>query len=253
VRAGHVVLAGNLHIGAMMPDLAGTLLPIWPYSIVTEPLGERLRDAIRFGGSVADNAFADSGHRVVGGDRLLWSDRHTVWEGDPRRHAPALLAEIRRIYPQLGDVNAEYAWAGQFGVTVHRMPQIGEISPGVWLLSGFGGQGINTTAMGAKIIADAIVENSQDWQLFQPFDLVWAGGAYARAAVQAYYWYFRVRERAEAWLAHRGQSVELPAIVPDPPQAAEPDPPPAAKRRKRRRKAKPPPEPSTDSPATAGG
>ncbi len=60
VRAGHVVLAGNVHIGSLMPDLAGTLVPISTYSIVTEPLGERLRDAIRFRGAVTDNERGDN-------------------------------------------------------------------------------------------------------------------------------------------------------------------------------------------------
>ncbi len=249
VRAGHVVLAGNVHVGGLMPDLAGTLVPIWAYSIVTEPLGDRLHDAIRFLGAVADNEFGDSDHRVVDGDRLLWSDRCSVWERDPRRYKRALLAAIRRTYPQLGAVNAEYAWTGTLGATVHRMPQIGELSPGVWLLSGFGGQGINTTAMGGEIIARAILDGGQAWRLFQPFDLVWAGGRLGRAAVQASYWYGRARERVQGFLARRAHPADLPEIESDLPILTdEPEFP--AKPSRRRRKAKPAGE--TSDPAPAG-
>src|SRR5581483_6160667 len=42
VRAGHVVFAGNVHVGALMPRLAATLLPLTTYVMVTEPLGEVL-------------------------------------------------------------------------------------------------------------------------------------------------------------------------------------------------------------------
>ena len=35
VRAGHVVLAGNVHVGALMPRVGATLMPIWTYVIVT--------------------------------------------------------------------------------------------------------------------------------------------------------------------------------------------------------------------------
>ena len=35
----------------------------------------------------------------------------------------------------------ESFWSGDIGFAVHRMPQIGEVQPGVWLASGFGGQG----------------------------------------------------------------------------------------------------------------
>ena len=37
VRAGHVVLAGNVHLGALMPRLAATLLPVTTFVLVTEP------------------------------------------------------------------------------------------------------------------------------------------------------------------------------------------------------------------------
>ena len=81
------------------------------------------------------------------------------------------------------------------GNPLHRMPQIGELSPGVWLASGFGGHGLNTTAMAGNIIAQAIVEGDDTWRLFAPFELVWAGGKLGRAAMQVYYWWFDARER----------------------------------------------------------
>src|SRR5207249_6932909 len=31
LRASHIVLAGNVHLGAVMPRVSGTLLPIWTY------------------------------------------------------------------------------------------------------------------------------------------------------------------------------------------------------------------------------
>ncbi len=39
VRVSHIVLAGNVHIGAPAMRLAGTLIPVWRYAAVTEPLG----------------------------------------------------------------------------------------------------------------------------------------------------------------------------------------------------------------------
>ena len=255
VRAGHVVLAGNVNIGGLMPNLGGTLVPITSYVMVTQPLGDALRDTVRFRGAVSDTELADNHYRVVGGDRLMWSGRYMAWRGEPRRYVGALGADLRKTFPQLGAVKAEYAWAATLGNTVHCMPQIGELSPGVWVLSGFGGQGINTTAMGANIVAGAIVEGGQAWRLFQPFELVWAGGRLGGAAVQSYYWYFRARERVEAWLAQRRQPVQLPDIETGPPSpqgsnetiAAPPE-----KRRRRRGKAKPDVEPDAGSPVSAG-
>ena len=42
LRADHVVLAGNVHLGKLMPRIAGTLMPVWTYVMTTKPLGGRL-------------------------------------------------------------------------------------------------------------------------------------------------------------------------------------------------------------------
>jgi glycine/D-amino acid oxidase-like deaminating enzyme len=202
LRAAHVVLAGNVHLGRLMPQFASTLLPVHSYVIATAPLGAQLREAIRYPGAVSDTDLADNHYRVAG-DRLVWSGRSTVWRGKPQRYVETLLGDIGRAYPQLRDVRAEYAWTGALGLTMHRMPQIGEILPGVWLLSGFGGHGLNTTAIGGEILARAIVEGDRTWRLFVPFGMVWAGGLSGRAAQQLYYWSFRTRERLQGWLARR--------------------------------------------------
>ena len=195
VRARHIVLAGNVHLGALVPRIAGTLIPIWSYVVTTAPLGPRLAEAIAYRGAVTDTDLANSHYRIVGGDRLLWSGHSTTWEADPRRVAPRLQADIAAVYPQLGEVAIEHAWTGVLGNALHRMPQIGELSSGLWLASGFGGHGLNTTAMAGNILAQAIVEGDDSWRLFAPFELVWAGGRLGRAAMQAYYWWFDARER----------------------------------------------------------
>ncbi len=207
VRASHIVLAGNVHIGSLMPMLARTLVPVSTYAIVTAPLGPALREAVSYRGAVSDTERADNHYRIVGGDRLMWSGRSRTWRGNPQRYVKTLLRDIRRAYPQLAEVKAEYAWTGMMGNTVHRMPQIGELSPGLWLLSGFGGHGLNTTAMGGQVIGRAIVDGDQAWRLFSPFDLVWAGGGLGRVAVQTYYWSYRTRERIDGWLARRRKAV----------------------------------------------
>src|SRR6266849_11023162 len=54
VRASHIVLACNVHLGALMPRIAGTLVPIWAYVVTTAPLGARLQEAITYRGAVTD-------------------------------------------------------------------------------------------------------------------------------------------------------------------------------------------------------
>jgi glycine/D-amino acid oxidase-like deaminating enzyme len=195
LRANHVVLAGNVQIGGLIPRIAATLLPITSYVITTAPLGPQLGEVIGYRGAVTDTDRADNHYRIVGGDRLMLSGRTTTWARNPRRYVRTLTADIKRTYPQLRDINVDYSWHGTLGNTVHRMPQIGELGPGVWLASGFGGHGLNTTAMAGNLIARGIVSGDQAWREFSPFELVWAGGFLARAGVQIRNWITRYANR----------------------------------------------------------
>jgi glycine/D-amino acid oxidase-like deaminating enzyme len=181
LRASHIVLAGNIHLGAPLRRLSETLLPVWRYAGVTAPLGERLAQAITFPGSVADSDGIDH-FRIVDGDRLMWASPETTWAVRPERFAPAIARRIRTIFPQLGRVEMAEVWGGAVGQTVHGMPQIGQLRRGLWVASGFGRQGLNTSAMAAQLIARSILWGDDRWRLFSPFELVWAGGPTGRAA-----------------------------------------------------------------------
>src|SRR6195256_3220709 len=103
LRASHIVLAGNIHLGAPLRRLSETLLPVWRYAAVTAPLGERLAEAITFQGSVTDTDGIDH-FRIVDGDRLMWASPETTWDASPARFAPKIARRIRTIFPRLGGV-----------------------------------------------------------------------------------------------------------------------------------------------------
>jgi gamma-glutamylputrescine oxidase len=211
LRAGYVVLCGNLQIAGLLPRVAAALIPITTYVITTAPLGPKLREAIGYRGSVSDSDLADNHYRVVDGDRLMWSGRATTWVGNASHYVRGLTADIAKTYPQLGRVAADYAWSGTLGHSIHGMPQIGELGPGVWLASGFGGHGLNTTAMAGNLIARAIVDGDQTWRQFTPFELVWAGGRIGRAVAQIYYWTRRLRDALAERRAQAGAGARRPA------------------------------------------
>ncbi|NVO15132.1 MAG: FAD-dependent oxidoreductase [Rhodoplanes sp.] len=203
VRAGNVILAGNVHMGELMPKLAETVLPVTSYTAVTAPLGDRLREAIGYTGAVSDSRFANHHYRVVNGDRLMWCGAGTAFERNPRKVAEGFKAAIAAVYPQLGPVEFTHAWAGTTAFAVHRMPQIGEISPGLWVAGAFGGHGLNTTAIAGNLIARAVVEGDDNWRMFEPWDLVWAGGTAGRIVHGARAFVRNRRETVEAQIARR--------------------------------------------------
>ncbi len=183
LRASHIVLAGNIHLGAPLRRLSDTLLPVWRYAGVTVPLGGRLAEVIAFRGSVSDTDGIDH-FRIVDGDRLMWASPETTWAMRPQRFAGAISRRIRTVFPSLDQVEIAEVWGGAVGQTVHGMPQIGQLRKGLWVASGFGRQGLNTSAMAGQLIARSILWGDERWRLFSPFELVWAGGPIGRVAGQ---------------------------------------------------------------------
>ena len=181
LRASHIVLCGNVHLGAPLRKLSETLLPVWRYAAVSEPLGERLAEVIAFRGSVMDSDGIDH-FRIVDGDRLMWASPETTWDARPKRFASAIERRINTVFPRLGKVAIADVFGGAAGTTVHGMPQVGQLRKGLWVASGFGRQGIATSAMGGLLVARSILWGDERWRLFSPFELVWAGGPTGRVA-----------------------------------------------------------------------
>jgi gamma-glutamylputrescine oxidase len=204
VRAHQIVFCGSAFIGKVFPALARTILLVATHVGVTQPLGEKLGESIRYAGAIADTRRAGDYYRVVG-DRLLWGGRITTRTAPPPRLKQLIARDLASVYPQLEGVAMDYAWSGIMGYAIHRMPQIGELQPGVWIASGFGGHGLNTTAMAAELITGAIVENDDRWRLFIPFGLVWAGGPVGRAAAQLVYWSMQIRDKIDEARSRRAE------------------------------------------------
>jgi gamma-glutamylputrescine oxidase len=188
IAAPHVVLAGNADLGRVQPRIARAVLPVATYVAVTAKIGPRLAKAIRWRGAISDTRRAGDYYRIVDGDRLLWGGRITTDTREPPRLRQLMRADILSVYPKLGDVWIDYAWPGIMGYAPHLMPQVGEIEPGLWVCSAFGGHGLAQTAAGADAVAAGILGEDDRWTLFKPFGTGWAGGPLGRLATQLVYW-----------------------------------------------------------------
>ena len=196
IDCGDVVFAGGGYTDQVCPALRRAFLPIATYVLLTEPAADRLAGAIRTTAAIGDDRRAGDYYRVVGGDRILWGGRITTRTSDPRDLANRLRHEMVTTYPQLADLKVEIAWSGLMSYARHLMPQIGRLQPGVWYCTAFGGHGMNTTAIGGKVIAEAIAGDSDRYRLFAPFGLAWNGGPFGRAAAQLTYWTYQAMD---AW------------------------------------------------------
>ena len=229
VRSQDVVFCGSAFIGAGFPMLARAILPVSTYMCATEPIPEKLQENIRYTGAVADTRRAGDYYRAAG-DRLLWGGRISTRAGTPRRLKKKLARDIARVYPALKGVGIEYAWSGVMGYAIHSMPQIGMLRPGAWVASGFGGHGLNTTAMAGELISTAIIDHDERWRQFIPFGLVWAGGALGRRTTQFVYWgmkagdkYDEAKSKFKEYRAKRAAAAEAARKIAEAKAAEEAD------------------------------
>lgn len=194
ITAPHIVLAGNADLGRVQQQVARAVLPVATYVAVTEKIGPKLAEAIRWSGAISDTRRAGDYYRVIDCDRLLWGGRITTDTREPPRLRGMMRNDILSVYPQLGDIRIAYAWSGIMGYAPHKMPQVGEIEPGLWVCSAFGGHGLAQTAAGADAVVAGILGDDARWRLFAPFGTRWAGGPFGRAATQIVYWHLQARD-----------------------------------------------------------
>jgi gamma-glutamylputrescine oxidase len=189
VRAQDVVIACGGYTGSLEPRLRRSYIPIATYVMLTRPDRGLIASAIRTTAGVGDGRRAGDYYRLVdGGERILWGGKITTRTSEPRALARLLQQTMVSTYPQLKDLQVDFAWSGLMSYARHLMPQIGKLDEGLWFCTAFGGHGLNTTAIGGRVVAEAIMGDSDRYRLFAPFGLTWNGGMAGRGAVQGAYW-----------------------------------------------------------------
>jgi gamma-glutamylputrescine oxidase len=198
VAARWAILCTSADTPALAPRLARSVLPIRSHIVVTEPLGELLIEAVAAPHAVYDDRLATGYYRPLPEGRLLWGGRVDAL-GGPRSIEAALRRDLALVFPQLAAVPFAKAWSGAMGFVRHRMPVVRPLAEGLWAVTGFGGHGLNTTAMAGELVAGALVEGDGRWRLLDAFDLPWNGGPLGPLAAQAFYRAFQLRDA----LSHR--------------------------------------------------
>ncbi len=195
IKANQVVLCCSIHVDNLNRRLSLSAIPVQTYIMVTKPLPpEKLCESINTHHAVYDSRFAADYYRVLPDNRIMWGGRVGLWK-HPDDLKKTMLADLLKVYPQLkGHAEPDIAWAGTLCYATHKMPQIGQLEPGYWYCTGFGGHGLVPTVVGGEVIAASIANNDDSYRLFAPFGLGFSGGKISNLAAQAVYGWWRLRD-----------------------------------------------------------
>jgi len=167
VRASSIVLACNGYLGNLEKRVAGKIMPINNFVVATEPLGKaRAAELIagRFG--IHDTRFVVNYFRLSKDHRLLFGGGENYRSGFPADIAEFVRPYMLQLFPQLDDVNIDYAWGGTLSVTVNRLPHVGKLEPNLYFAQGYSGHGIATANFAGKVIAEAINSSTGRFDAF---------------------------------------------------------------------------------------
>ena len=197
VRARHLVLCGNVYLGATAPALARKIMAVATYIVATEPLGEaRARALLPDDAALCDMNWVLDYFRRSADHRLLFGGR-VNYSGLRSFDAPAATrARMLRVFPQLRDARIDYAWGGEVDITLNRAPHFGRLAPNVYFLQGFSGHGIALTGIAGKLVAEAIAGTAARFDVFAriPHANFPGGAALRRPALVLAMLYYRLKD-----------------------------------------------------------
>ena len=159
--AKNVLVTTGGYTGTATPQLQRRIIPIGSYIIATQPLPESLaRQLIPYNRMVFDYKHFLNYYRLSADHRLIFGGRAAFFpetSSTIRTSAQILQREMIYVFPQLKDVQVEYAWGGTLDFAFDQMPHTGQLN-GIYFALGFAGHGVALgTHLGVKM-ADAILD-----------------------------------------------------------------------------------------------
>ncbi|MDX5377204.1 MAG: FAD-binding oxidoreductase [Halomonas sp.] len=198
VTARRVVMAGNAYLQGILPELEGKSMPCGTQIITTEPLPEALRrELIPHDMAVEDCNYLLDYYRFTADGRLLYGGGVNYGGQDPADIAAVISPKMLKTFPQLADARIDYAWSGNFLMTLNRLPQFGRLNDNVYYAQGYSGHGVTCSHLAGKLIAEVMRGEGERFEAFAGLPhLPFPGGRLLRVPLSALgAWYYATRDR----------------------------------------------------------
>ena len=144
ISARDVIATTNGYTGRATPGLARRLVPMPSYLIATERLGEnRVKSLIPNSRMIVETGSKHLYYRPSPDrTRIVFGGRAALHPIPPEKSAARLMKSLTQILPELGGVQAEYAWSGNIAFTRSDLAAIGRQPDGIWYALGCNGSGV---------------------------------------------------------------------------------------------------------------
>lgn len=198
VSAQFVVVAGNAYLGDLLPVLSAKSMPCGTQVVATEPLPSDLAHSLLPQDyCVEDCNYLLDYYRLSADKRLIFGGGVVYGARDPANIEHMLRPNLLRAFPQLQNVKIDYAWTGNFLLTLSRLPQMGRLGSNIFYSQGCSGHGVTYTHVAGKVLAEAIRGQAERFDAFAALPhYPFPGGRLFRVPFTAMgAWYYQLRDR----------------------------------------------------------
>lgn len=167
IKARFVVVAGNAYLGNLLPELAAKSMPCGSQVIATEPLSaEQAASLLPQDYCVEDCNYLLDYFRLSADKRLIYGGGVVYGARDPANIEAIIRPKMLKTFPQLQNVKIDYAWTGNFLLTLSRLPQVGRLGDNVYYSQGCSGHGVTYTHVAGKVLAEALRGQAERFDAF---------------------------------------------------------------------------------------
>ncbi len=170
VRARQVLLAGNVYLQGVAPQLESRIMPVGTYIVCSEPLpAGTVQRLIPSRSAVCDTNFVLDYFRPTADERILYGGRVSYSTVTPANLAEGMRQRMLGTFPQLpAGTRVDHAWGGFVDISMNRAPDFGRLpqAPNVYYLQGFSGHGLALTGLAGKLVAEAMAGDASRFDVF---------------------------------------------------------------------------------------
>jgi gamma-glutamylputrescine oxidase len=197
VQASYVLVCANAYIGDLLPELGGKIMPVSSQILATEPLGGLAESLLPSNVCVEDCNYVLDYFRRSADGRILYGGGIVYGGRDPASIRRKILPLMHKTFPLLKGRPIDFAWSGNFALTLTRFPQMGRLSPSVYFSHGDSGHGVTTTHLLGRLLGEAVAGTAERFDVFANLPYYpFPGGKALRVPLTVLgSWYYRFRDR----------------------------------------------------------
>jgi gamma-glutamylputrescine oxidase len=167
VSAKYVLVCGNAYLGKLLPQIGDRMMPVSSQVMATEPLDETLiEELLPANYCVEDANYILDYYRRTSDNRLLYGGGIGYGGSDPADLTGVIRPNMLKTFPQLANTKIDFAWSGNFALTLTRIPHMGKLSENVFFSHGDSGHGVTTTHLLGKILGEAVAGHAERFDVW---------------------------------------------------------------------------------------